>query len=66
MKITIVGPGAMGCLLACFLSKSKEEIWLLDNNSERAKKIKEQGLKIEGISGSWPVRLAAPFRGVIS
>ena len=56
MKITIVGPGAMGCLLACFLSKSKEEIWLLDKNPERAQKIKEQGLKIEGISGSWQVR----------
>lgn len=56
MKITIVGPGAMGCLLACFLSKSKEEIWLLDKNPERAQKIKEQGLKIEGISGSWQVK----------
>ena len=65
MKITIVGPGAMGCLLACFLSKSKEEIWLLDNNSERAKKIKEQGLKIEGISGSWQVKVnpAPSFAG---
>ena len=57
MKITIVGPGAMGCLLACFLSKSKEEIWLLDKNPERAQKIKEQGLKIEGISGSWQVKV---------
>ena len=47
----------MGCLLACFLAKSKEEIWLLDKNPERAQKIKEQGLKIEGISGSWPVKV---------
>ena len=47
----------MGCLLACFLSKSKEEIWLLDKNPERAQKIKEQGLKIEGISGSWQVKV---------
>lgn len=57
MKITIVGPGAMGCLLAAFLSKSKEEIWLLDKNPERAKKIKEQGIKVEGISGNWQVKV---------
>ena len=57
MKITIVGPGAMGCLLAAFLSKSKEEIWLLDKNPERAKKIKEQGIKVEGISGNWQAKV---------
>jgi 2-dehydropantoate 2-reductase len=57
MKITIVGPGAMGCLLAAFLSKSKEEIWLLDKNPERAKKIKEQGIKVEGVSGNWQVKV---------
>lgn len=57
MKITIVGPGAMGCLLACFLAKSKDEIWLLDKNPERVQKIREQGLKIEGVSGSWTVKV---------
>ncbi|MBI4707787.1 MAG: 2-dehydropantoate 2-reductase [Candidatus Omnitrophica bacterium] len=53
MKIVIVGPGAMGCLFAAFLSKSKEEIWLLDKRKERAALIKEQGIIIEGVSGSW-------------
>jgi len=53
MKIVIVGPGAMGCLFAAFLSKSKEEIWLLDKNKERAKKINQGGISIEGISGNW-------------
>lgn len=53
MKIVIVGPGAMGCLLAAFLSKSKEEIWILDYNQDRAAKITQSGITLEGISGQW-------------
>jgi 2-dehydropantoate 2-reductase len=51
MKIAIVGPGAMGCLFAYFLSRSGENVWLLDKNEERAGQIKREGLKIEGLSG---------------
>jgi len=53
MKIVIVGPGAMGCLFAAFFSKSKEEIWLLDKNKDRAAKINQNGISLEGISGNW-------------
>jgi 2-dehydropantoate 2-reductase len=53
MKIVIVGPGAIGCLFAAFLSKSKEEVWLLDKNRERAQAVKQQGIIVEGISGNW-------------
>jgi 2-dehydropantoate 2-reductase len=53
MKIVIIGPGAIGCLFAVFLSKSKEEIWLLDKNKDRAEAIKQQGIIVEGISGNW-------------
>ena len=53
MKIVVVGPGAIGCLFAAYLSKSKEEIWLLDKNSLRAAKINENGISLEGLSGSW-------------
>ncbi len=56
MKIVIVGPGAMGCLFASFLSKSKEEIWLLDKDSSGAEKINEKGISIEGSSGNWQAR----------
>ncbi|MDD5166523.1 MAG: 2-dehydropantoate 2-reductase, partial [Candidatus Omnitrophica bacterium] len=56
MKIVIVGPGAMGCLLASFLFKSKEELWLLDKDTDRATKISEGGIFIEGISGEWQVK----------
>ena len=56
MKIVIVGPGAMGCLLASFLSKSREEIWLLDKHADRATKISERGISVMGISGEWQVK----------
>ncbi|MFA6129728.1 MAG: 2-dehydropantoate 2-reductase [Candidatus Omnitrophota bacterium] len=56
MKIVIVGPGAMGCLFAAFLSKSKEEVWLLDKNKENAARINENGIFLEGISGSWQAK----------
>lgn len=52
MKITIVGPGAMGCLFAALLARAKSDndIWLLDKDSERAKRIKAKGISVEGIS----------------
>jgi len=66
MNLIIVGPGAMGCLFAAFLSKAKpayrqagEEIWLLDKNKERAQKINQQGIIVEGISGNWQTQVKA-------
>ncbi len=56
MKIVIVGPGAMGCLFAAFLSKSKEEIWLLDKTKERSDLINQQGIIVEGICGNWQAK----------
>ena len=61
MKIVIVGPGAMGCLLAAFLSKSKEEIWILDKDKERAEKINKQGIILEGISGNLQAQVKITF-----
>ncbi|MCX5694822.1 MAG: 2-dehydropantoate 2-reductase [Candidatus Omnitrophica bacterium] len=57
MKIVIVGPGAIGCLFAAFLSKSKEEVWLLDKNKERAAQINESGISLEGEIGSWQAKV---------
>jgi 2-dehydropantoate 2-reductase len=60
MKIVIVGPGAMGCLLAAlFVKKGKEEVWLLDNDKERAARISQQGLIVEGLAGNWEVKVKA-------
>jgi len=64
MKIAIVGPGAMGCLLAGILAKlyhasgkPEDKLWLLEKDEERAKKLNEQGIAIEGISGNWQSRV---------
>lgn len=56
MKIVVVGAGAMGCLIAAFLTKSKEEIWLLDKNKESAAKINASGIGLESSSGSWQAK----------
>ncbi len=59
MKIAVVGPGAMGCLIAAFLkNKTKEEVWLIDKNPERAKRIRDDGIRIEGISGAFTAKLS--------
>ena len=52
MKITIIGPGALGTLLAATLAsksglKTPVDLWLLDHNPERAKQLAEQGLILE-------------------
>lgn len=58
MKIVVVGPGALGCLKAGFLKhRTKEEVWLLDKSADRSRKIADDGIKIEGISGNVTVRL---------
>lgn len=57
MRIVIVGPGAMGCLFAAFLSKTKDEVCLLDKHKERASQIQQSGISVEGISGDWQVQV---------
>ncbi|MBW2084548.1 MAG: 2-dehydropantoate 2-reductase, partial [Deltaproteobacteria bacterium] len=61
MKITIIGPGAMGCLFAAFLAEAKQEVLLLDYRPERVELLKQNGLFVEGISGEhWvKVRISA-------
>ena len=51
MRIAVVGPGALGSLISGFLrSRTKEDIWLIDKSPERAKRIREEGIRIEGLS----------------
>ena len=57
MRIVIVGPGAMGCLFAAYLSKAGHGVWLLDKRPQRAEKIKESGIKIEGVSGNYNIKV---------
>lgn len=50
MKIVIVGPGAIGLLMFGLFSRSREEVWLLDKDPERANRLKKNGIKIEGLT----------------
>ena len=59
MKIAIVGPGAIGSLIAGFLAKSKHQIVLIDKDKERAAAICSQGISVEGVSGSWSAKVRA-------
>lgn len=47
MKIGVVGPGAMGCLLAVRLAQAGLEVLMLDHRPERAALIRRQGLRLE-------------------
>jgi len=47
MKIGIVGAGAMGGLFGGMLTRAGQDVWLIDNHNERAKKINREGLIIE-------------------
>lgn len=51
MRIAVVGPGALGTLLAASLrAKTKETIWLMDKSPERAERIRKEGVRIEGMT----------------
>lgn len=57
MKIGVVGPGAMGCLLAGKIAQAGNEVLLLDHLPERVKIINQQGLIIEGLQGTFQVKI---------
>lgn len=46
MKVLIIGPGALGCLLAAKLSRGNE-VWLLDHDPARAALLESHGLVLE-------------------
>lgn len=46
LKIAVVGPGAIGCLLGAYLAQV-HQVWLLDHNPNRASLLNQQGLILE-------------------
>jgi 2-dehydropantoate 2-reductase len=46
MKIVILGPGALGCLIGGFLARAGEEVTLLDYRPDRAAKLNDKGLTL--------------------
>ncbi len=57
MKIGVVGPGAMGCLLAGKIALAGNEVLILDHMPERVEIINLQGLIIEGLQGTFQVKV---------
>jgi len=57
MNFLIAGPGAMGCLFAARLKKAGHEVTLLDYRPERASKINEQGIRVEGVTGEYNIHV---------
>lgn len=57
MKIAVVGPGALGCLVAALIkNRTSEEVWLLDRLPDRAREIKDNGIRVEGVSGNFTAK----------
>lgn len=52
MKISIIGPGAMGCLYAAKLSQSGASVTLVDYKQDRAKRLNKSGITVESDSGT--------------
>ena len=46
MKITVVGPGAMGCLFAVRLQRAGHEVTLLDRDESRARRLAKNGITL--------------------
>jgi 2-dehydropantoate 2-reductase len=58
MKIAVVGPGALGCLIAGLLkARTKEDVWLIDKASDRARRVRDNNIKIEGASGAFSAKV---------
>lgn len=60
-RVAIVGPGALGCLLATALCRTEREIWVLDHDSRRAALLQHSGLTLEraGRLDHFPVQVTA-------
>ncbi|MBW1775365.1 MAG: 2-dehydropantoate 2-reductase [Deltaproteobacteria bacterium] len=59
MDFLVVGPGAMGCLFAARLKKAGRKVTLLDYRPKRVDHINQHGIRVEGITGEYEVRVPA-------
>jgi 2-dehydropantoate 2-reductase len=65
MKIAIIGPGAMGCLLAGRFFGAGAEVCLVDYRPERAEVLRQRGISLTDLDGSrtiLPMPVALPGR----
>ncbi|HIJ65181.1 MAG TPA: 2-dehydropantoate 2-reductase [Candidatus Hydrogenedentes bacterium] len=66
MRVAIVGPGALGCLFAARLARSGTQTTLVDYRADRAARLSEVGITVEGAdetySATLPVVTTPPQR----
>ena len=58
MKIAVIGPGAVGCLLAVSFAEAGEDVHLVDYRPERVALLRQQGIRLKtpgGVSRLIPV-----------
>jgi 2-dehydropantoate 2-reductase len=48
MTITVIGPGAIGCLLAAYLTRAGAEVSLLDYRLKRVTLLQDRGIAVDG------------------
>jgi 2-dehydropantoate 2-reductase len=51
MRIAVLGPGALGCLLTALLSQAGEEVFLVDYRPERVALLRREGIHLETLEG---------------
>ncbi len=51
MKIAIIGPGALGCLLGALLFEAGEDVRLVDYRPDRMALLRQQGLRLDTAAG---------------
>ena len=52
MKVSVIGPGAMGCLFAARLANGGVQTTLVDHRADRAKRLNAAGIRVESDTGS--------------
>ena len=66
MKVAIIGPGALGCLLAAKFSLAGEDVWLVDYRPARAQLLNRRGLVLHTPGGiAVPVQVKAGGAGEV-
>ncbi len=51
MKLAIVGPGALGCLMAALFWEAGVEVILVDYLAERAARLRRRGIQVDSLEG---------------
>lgn len=62
MHFLLVGAGAMGCLFAARLKRAGLEVGLFERIPERAQRIRDRGIQVEGVAGTFEVMVPVVSR----